>query len=343
MDGFIGLSIDSILVSVIVPVYNREATILDCLRSIAAQTHSYLEIIVVDGGSTDNTVAFVQELLARDNRIVLLQSPVRGAIAQRSLGVQFSHGEYIQFVDSDDIVSPMFVELPLRNAIENGCDIATFSFSESGSFGCERSGRVRKVLKGREYLRFLRNIRNVEAGISCCTKLVSRSVALKACRFYNAKANEIKCWEDAIYTYAVYLFASSCCFGDYALYYYRKLDSLSHASKLNNYDLFDNAMKLTDVLRSIFESTCYARYAGQASIFLFFALTILLKDEANRSGFWGFRRLFARLLDPRVSNAISKLSQLQKEFTRSEKALLVCYKHKMPWMAYLILKRVARS
>lgn len=89
------------LVSVVIPTYNREATIQRALESIMGQTYKNIEIIVVDDGSSDNTVKKIKEY--EDERIILLcQSEHGGANRARNYGIRYAKGEFIAFQDSDD-------------------------------------------------------------------------------------------------------------------------------------------------------------------------------------------------------------------------------------------------
>jgi glycosyltransferase involved in cell wall biosynthesis len=100
------------LVSIIIPCYNAGAYIGDTLRSIIDQTYQNIEIIVIDDGSTDDSVERIQEI--NDKRIHILHQPNRGQGAASNTGFQLSRGEYIKFFDADDIMCQEHVELQVR-------------------------------------------------------------------------------------------------------------------------------------------------------------------------------------------------------------------------------------
>lgn len=112
------------LVTVIIPVYNVEGYLDECARSVIAQTYRNIEIIFVDDGSTDGSGALCDELAASDDRITVYHKANGGLSDARNFGLARSHGEWISFVDSDDFVSPIFIEALLCAAIDNNCDIA---------------------------------------------------------------------------------------------------------------------------------------------------------------------------------------------------------------------------
>lgn len=89
-------------ISVIVPIYNSETTLPKCIESIVAQQYSNLEIVLVDDGSTDNSLNICNEYASRDERIVVHHKPNGGSVSARKDGVFISTGEYVTFVDSDD-------------------------------------------------------------------------------------------------------------------------------------------------------------------------------------------------------------------------------------------------
>lgn len=96
--------------SIIVPIFNSEETITDCLNSILAQTFRDFEIICVNDGSTDNTKQILAGLEATDKRIKVINQTNSGVASARNKGLQNSCGEFIGFVDSDDKISPTMFE-----------------------------------------------------------------------------------------------------------------------------------------------------------------------------------------------------------------------------------------
>lgn len=98
------------LVSVIVPAYNQELYIAETLNSIAKQTYSNWECIIVDDGSTDKTADVVKKIIQRDHRFKYIKQQNLGPSAARNAGILHSHGEYILPLDSDDIISPRYIQ-----------------------------------------------------------------------------------------------------------------------------------------------------------------------------------------------------------------------------------------
>lgn len=98
------------MISIIVPVYNVESYLPDCINSIQKSTYKNFQLILVDDGSTDSSGAICDCYAASDSRIQVIHTPNRGVSAARNLGLDVANGEYIMFVDSDDWISPETLE-----------------------------------------------------------------------------------------------------------------------------------------------------------------------------------------------------------------------------------------
>ena len=94
------------MVSVIIPVYNREAYIEECVQSILAQTYSHFEILIIDDGSIDKTLEICEAMAKSHYQIKLFKGSHQGISAARNIGLEQATGKYILFVDSDDIIHP---------------------------------------------------------------------------------------------------------------------------------------------------------------------------------------------------------------------------------------------
>lgn len=113
------------VISVIIPVYNSSPYIADCVESVLAQTYPHFEILLIDDGSEDNSKTVCQRLCARDCRIQLLKQPHKGVSAARNAGIKAAKGEYLFFVDSDDIIHPQLMEALYILMEKNSTAVAT--------------------------------------------------------------------------------------------------------------------------------------------------------------------------------------------------------------------------
>lgn len=98
------------LVSIVIPAYNVEAYIIECIESVQKQTYQNLEIIVVNDGSTDGTAAYCDKMAALDSRIRVLHRKNAGVVVARGVGVDISQGKFLSFVDGDDWIEPGMIE-----------------------------------------------------------------------------------------------------------------------------------------------------------------------------------------------------------------------------------------
>lgn len=110
------------LVSVVVPFYNVESYVAYCVESLLGQTYRHCEFVLVDDGSNDGTSLILEELEERDARIKVYRKKNGGLSDARNHGVRKSTGQYITFVDGDDVVSPFYVEYLVRALNESGAE-----------------------------------------------------------------------------------------------------------------------------------------------------------------------------------------------------------------------------
>ena len=119
----------SVKVSVIMPAYNSEVYIRESIDSVLAQTFADFELIVVDDGSTDTTAAIVESYT--DSRIRLIRQPNRGVSVARNTGLEASQGQFITFLDSDDLYYPDFLKTLHRLIQSNHTEMSFSNYSES--------------------------------------------------------------------------------------------------------------------------------------------------------------------------------------------------------------------
>ena len=111
-------------ISIIIPVYNIEKYIERCLNTVTSQTYHNLEIIVVDDGSTDNTSFLIDQYAKKDHRIKVIHQVNQGVSVARNKGLDIATGEYIGFVDGDDIIEEDMFEMLIKTLIEHNVQIA---------------------------------------------------------------------------------------------------------------------------------------------------------------------------------------------------------------------------
>ena len=117
------------LVSVIIPNYNSEKFLKECLESVLAQSYKNIEIIVIDDGSTDRSAEILEEY---QSQIRFIRSLHNGAAVTRNIGIELSNGKYLAFMDSDDIWMLEKIEKQMTIALNNDVDLVYCGYQEFG-------------------------------------------------------------------------------------------------------------------------------------------------------------------------------------------------------------------
>ncbi|MEI6578081.1 MAG: glycosyltransferase [Eubacteriales bacterium] len=224
----------SIDVSVIVPVYNTEKYLRECIESIIAQTFfDCMEVILVDDGSQDNSPEICDEYSNKYKNIMVIHQENAGVSAARNMGIDTASGKYIGFVDSDDYIFSDMYEQLLESAKTENLDMSFCGFvfcypeTEMDMLYPFSKNKVLddKTIKSDIYSFMLKS----ETFNSCCNKLFKRAVV---------EANQMNfevgrtIGEDRLFTIQFLAKCSTVCYVPYAGYYYRLVDtSVIHAPR----------------------------------------------------------------------------------------------------------------
>ena len=139
-------------ISVIVPVYNVEGYLPQCVDSILSQDYGDLEIILIDDGSTDGSGEICDRYAALDNRVRVIHQKNGGAAAAKNAGLRLAAGEYLAFVDSDDYLEPGAYGFLMKTLLETGADAVQGSFREIYRNRAEEQRISEETLEGFDYL-----------------------------------------------------------------------------------------------------------------------------------------------------------------------------------------------
>ncbi|WP_150464413.1 glycosyltransferase family 2 protein [Francisella sp. XLW-1] len=135
------------LISIIVPVYNTEKYLYRCLDSIINQTYKNLEIIIVNDGSSDNSLEICQQYANRDDRVILIDKENGGLSSARNTGLDVCNGQYISFIDSDDWVSKNYIESLYLNLMESDAEISFLAYVKCVNSVCRYNGYDKETLR----------------------------------------------------------------------------------------------------------------------------------------------------------------------------------------------------
>jgi CDP-glycerol glycerophosphotransferase len=162
-------------ISVVVAFFNNEDDLGDCLDSIAAQTHPDLEVIMVDDASTDHSAEIARAKAAADPRFTLLQPEHGGPGGARNRGVERARGEYLAFVDGDDVLPANAYELLLHTLERSGSDFVSGAVDRVGPKGITPSALHSLALKGRQTGTHVTRTPRLLYDVSVWNKLFRRS------------------------------------------------------------------------------------------------------------------------------------------------------------------------
>lgn len=247
--------IENQIVSIIVPVYNVQEYIKDCINSIICQTYKELEIILVDDGSSDNSLQICKDMAQKDNRIVVLSQLNSGVVNARKNGVNRATGKYIMFVDSDDYVNSDYVESMMK--ISNEFELVTSGIFVGNRkvFDCINSGeydvdRLSPVIKNMIYAQD-----NISRGILSCVCAKRFETELTKKIFKNLD-EDIYYGEDGEFVYKYIINCKKICVTNNCNYNYR-MNNLSVTHKKHD-DFLINVNRLYISLKKEFEKSTYS-------------------------------------------------------------------------------------
>ncbi len=243
--------------SVIIPVYNAEKYLRECVDSVLNQTENDLEIILVNDGSPDNSGAIIAEYAARcPEKITAITVENGGQGRARNCGIDIARGEFLSFIDSDDYIEPDMYALMLAAAEENDADVVVCDMEKHFDDG------------RREYVHAaLQNAPLASAG-SSSNKIFRRS-AVGAIRFPTGLW-----YEDFAFSAKLLMLSRKTVFVDKPLYVYR----CGQTSTMNN----NNAGKNLDIITVMEDIRAFAEAGGYQDEFEFLLINHVLLDSLKR-------------------------------------------------------------
>lgn len=261
----------SSLVSIIVPVYNAEKYLDECITSIINQTYKNLEIILVNDGSIDRSDKICDEYANKDNRIKVIHQINKGLAEARNTGLNIAKGDFINFIDSDDYIDLDEIEVLVKNRVENGvvCNGSIVLYKNRKIV--KKSNKIYKlnkhnalklyILEGASWSK--RERLDYFIGSSMNNKLFSRNI------FRNIRFDKnVKVSEDIDVMFDIILASENIVLLPYAKYYYvhRNINSITSQSfHLNMLDSIKVKIKIENKVRNILPN--FLKYAEIGTMF----------------------------------------------------------------------------
>ena len=227
------------LISIVIPVYNVEKYLKNCIDSVLNQTYQNIEIILIDDGSIDNSGKICDEYAKISDKVVVIHQQNLGASCARNVGIEIANGKYITFIDSDDIVEKKYIEYLYNLVIKNNVKMAIASYkiiSEHDKCIDIGDGYEEKILKTEECLDRL--LKEKGFTVSPCSKIYSKEL------FEEIKFPEGKLYEDNGTIYKFIMKCDNIAYGNESYYLYYRRNNSSTMSKFNLRKL--DLIELTD-------------------------------------------------------------------------------------------------
>jgi glycosyltransferase involved in cell wall biosynthesis len=242
------------LVSVIIPAYNAEKYILECINSVLLQTHKNIEVIVVNDGSTDQTMNLLNKF--NDNRLVILNQENKGCSHAKNTGLKRAKGAFIQYLDADDVLSEDKIEIQVKTLQNSENSIAvckTIIIEENINYFISEVDTeiIKKEGTGIEFLLRLLGSEGTTAMVQPNAYLITKELAAKIGEWNEEISPSPD--EDGEY------FARALCCADKVIFtngvnYYRKISNSTSLSKQISFDRANNLLKTVDLkFQHIFE------------------------------------------------------------------------------------------
>ena len=246
-----------IKVSIIIPVYNVEDYLEECLDSVCAQTLKDIEIICIDDGSTDNSLNILKEYASKDSRIKIITRKNGGQASARNLGIKKARGEYIAFVDSDDFVEKTMFEKLYSKAQNNSLDISMCKIATYNNQTGEIKDNVWYYMLGvfRDFKKDVFSHTDTreftcEIAVTVYNKIYKTSLL----KDNNILFPEGLIFEDEKFFFDVYLRAKRVSIVDESLYYYR-VNRKGSTVEMDRQKDYSDIIQISKEIRETFKKT----------------------------------------------------------------------------------------
>jgi len=246
----------NIKVSIIIPVYNVELYLKKCLNSALNQTLNEIEIIAVNDGSTDTSLAILEEYQQKDNRINIITQDNQGLSGARNTGIKAAKGDYLLFLDSDDYIDENMAFDMYERAIREKSDVVVCRYQQVDDEGniLYKSGITDTFNKEQHFKRVLA----AQSSSMACDKLFKRSLFVNNDILFPLGLYH----EDVYTTYKLYYYANNICVEE--KYFYNWLVRQGSISKsINEKHIKDFRKILLDTKQFLKDKNCFKKYESE--------------------------------------------------------------------------------
>ncbi|AHH46752.1 glycosyl transferase [Francisella tularensis subsp. holarctica PHIT-FT049] len=229
------------LITLVIPIYNIENYLGRCLDSVINQTYKDLEIILVNDGSTDNSLEICESYAKEDSRIKIINKNNGGLSSARNVGLDACKGDYVTFIDSDDWVSLDYIEILYKNIIDNNADISIINAIKVKSQNNDFTLKEQKNLL-HTYFSSIEFALDNTLPVMACAKLYKTKL------FENLRFTNSIVFEDEDIMYRLLYHANKIVCTDYIGYFYFQRPTSITSSKKKRQNIIKSSDSLIFVL-----------------------------------------------------------------------------------------------
>ena len=334
-------------ISIIIPCYNAEEYISQCLESIVNQTYSNLEIICVNDGSIDNTLFILKKYQERDKRIKIINQENHGLAFTRNSSIREATGDFLMFVDNDDWIDLITVEELMK--LDRHDDVIIFSYcrefteislpkdlQQEGHFKADEIQRLMVGPINNELI----NVENVDSLVTVWGKMYRNRKYLQDLQFLDLK--DIGTWDDGIFNLQVFQQAEKILIVNKPFYHYRKnnINSITALYKKGLPQMWQNKFKwIHEYLTVRCKSEIYFKALDNRICMTF--LGLCLNEMYNKDGFRSqFMNIKKNLHEPLY---IEKFKNFEMRYLPTHWKIFYFFVKKRFTMGVLILSKIIHA
>ncbi len=331
--------------SVIVPVYNTDKYLKQCVGSILMQTYMDFELILVDDGSEDRSGEICDNFASLDQRVKVTHKSHGGASSARNAGLKTASGKYVMFVDSDDYISEQMLQKMVTDIEETDCDLVAYnSYFVTAPSVCYQIRTSYKGVYGNEGMRLIRKVIDYKSSrdvffASQWSKLFRKQVI----DLHHIRNNEqVEIGEDKLFVIEYLLHTRTVVCSDVP-YYYHVMNPNSTTKRMRGSHVLWGKYKIyLREMKNLLEKVALPALLPAALSKHLICMNSAIKNEARtaRGSYFKTRRRIAELLEDREFRATLRLMKFS-DLNLKKKALYVVQKYKM--IELVMLKEPVRN
>ena len=331
-------------ISIIVPVYNVEKYLKECIESLINQTYKDLEILLIDDGSKDNSGKICDEYANKDKRIKVIHQENSGVSKTRNYGIELATGDYVMFVDSDDWLEENTCELLIKEIKTQNKDMIIFNFCKEFENKCIRNANYQNISDDFDIKKIQAKIlaptMNVPGiagkGYSLAVNKIILKDVIKNNRFLFEGKKSV--YEDGLFYYLLLENKIKIGFLNEYLYHYRIIpSSLSHSYNKDIFEINDIIVKNINNQRNNHKNDSYydESFAIRKMLNIIYVISLNINTKINKKNILYKRKQIKQELEKAVYRDIYttiRINNLDKKL----KIYYLLFRYKMYFMILIV-------